>query len=171
MLTSPRHTQSNSWPSDGTGRIDLRRPSVARAKLHAVVAALPCTVATEACTGAHHWARLFVRPGHTVKLMVPKLVAPYRMGATRYHSLAQSSASGPTGPTQKCSSALHSHLLVLAQPGRAVVRQDRARRDRTRRVHFGSRSEEKAHPLHPQVQRAAQAREVEVFRSNRTNYA
>lgn len=69
---------------DEAGRVDLRRPSVARAKLHAVVAALaPCTVAMEACTGAHHWARLFAQSGHTVKLMAPKLVAPYRMSGKR----------------------------------------------------------------------------------------
>ena len=37
------------------------------------------------------------------------------------------------------SSALHADLLVLAQPGRAVVRQDRARRDRPRRLHFRAR--------------------------------
>ncbi len=69
---------------DEAGRVDLRRPSVARAKLHAVVAALaPCTVAMEACSGAHHWARLFAQSGHTVKLMAPKLVAPYRMSGKR----------------------------------------------------------------------------------------
>jgi transposase len=67
-----------------TGHVDLRRPSVARAKLHALVAALPpCTIAMEACTGAHHWARLFAQCGHTVKLMAPKLVAPYRMSGKR----------------------------------------------------------------------------------------
>jgi len=33
----------------------------------------------EACSGAHHWAREFQAHGHTVKLMAPKLVAPYRM--------------------------------------------------------------------------------------------
>ena len=67
-----------------TGNVDLRRPSVARAKLHAVVAALPpCTVAMEACSGAHHWARLFAQCGHTVKLIAPKLVAPYRMSGKR----------------------------------------------------------------------------------------
>ena len=66
------------------GQVDLRRPSVARAKLHAVVAALPpCTIAMEACTGAHHWARLFTQSGHTVKLIAPKLVTPYRMGGKR----------------------------------------------------------------------------------------
>ena len=67
-----------------TGHVDLKRPSVARAKLHAVVAALPpCTIAMEACSGAHHWARLFVQSGHTVKLIAPKLVTPYRMSGKR----------------------------------------------------------------------------------------
>ncbi len=37
----------------------------------------------EACTGAHHWARLFRQYGHTVKLMAPKFVAPYRMSGKR----------------------------------------------------------------------------------------
>ena len=40
-------------------------------------------VGREACSGAHHWARLFVQHGHTVKLMAPKLVAPYRMTGKR----------------------------------------------------------------------------------------
>ena len=39
-----------------------------------LVAALPpCTIGIEACSGAHHWARLFAAHGHTVKLMAPKL--------------------------------------------------------------------------------------------------
>src|SRR5664279_4451749 len=66
------------------GQVDLRRPSVPRAKLHALVAALPpCTIGMEACSGAHHWARLFSQHGHTVKLMAPKFVTPYRMSGKR----------------------------------------------------------------------------------------
>ena len=66
------------------GRPELLRPSVPRAKLHALVAALPpCLIGMEACSGAHHWARLFAADGHTVKLMAPKLVAPYRMSGKR----------------------------------------------------------------------------------------
>jgi len=34
----------------------------------------------EACSGAHYWAREFEKFGHTVKLMAPKFVVPYRMG-------------------------------------------------------------------------------------------
>src|SRR6218665_16243 len=59
----------------------------------------------------------------------------------------------------------------MAQPGRAVVRQDRARRDRSRRIHLGTRSQEKAHALHPQVQRASQVRAVEVLRPHSEDYS
>jgi transposase len=66
------------------GQEQLRRPCVTRARLSGLVASLPpCTIAMEACSGAHHWARLFASHGHTVKLMAPKLVAPYRMGGKR----------------------------------------------------------------------------------------
>jgi transposase len=66
------------------GKPELQRPKVARAKLNEVVAALPpCTIGIEACSGAHHWAREFAKHGHTVKLMAPKLVAPYRMTGKR----------------------------------------------------------------------------------------
>ena len=37
----------------------------------------------EACSGAHHWARLFRQHGHTVKLIAPKFVTPYRMSGRR----------------------------------------------------------------------------------------
>ena len=39
----------------------------------------PCLIGMEACSSAHHWARLFRRYGHTVKLIAPKFVTPYRM--------------------------------------------------------------------------------------------
>lgn len=65
---------------DATGKAVLVRPSVARGKLVELVAALPpCLVGMEACSGAHHWARVFQSYGHTVRLMAPKFVAPYRL--------------------------------------------------------------------------------------------
>ena len=61
------------------GRPELARPSVPRARLHELFASLPpCTVAMEACSGGHHWARLFAAAGHKVRLIAPKFVAPYR---------------------------------------------------------------------------------------------
>jgi len=69
---------------DEHGKAVLVRPSVQRARLHQLVAALPaCTIGMEACSGAHHWARLFAQHGHAVRLMSPKFVAPYRMSGKR----------------------------------------------------------------------------------------
>ena len=69
---------------DATGRAVLVRPSVARAKLLELVASLPpCLIGMEACSGAHHWARLFAGHGHTVRLMAPKFVVPYRLSGKR----------------------------------------------------------------------------------------
>jgi transposase len=63
---------------DGRGTVVLRK-TVSRARLAALVAQLPaCVIGLEACSGAHEWARRFSAFGHTVKLMAPKFVAPYR---------------------------------------------------------------------------------------------
>ncbi|NDY94109.1 IS110 family transposase, partial [Ideonella livida] len=43
----------------------------------------PCIIGMEACSGAHHWARLFMAAGHTVRLVAPKFVTPYRMSGKR----------------------------------------------------------------------------------------
>ena len=69
---------------DAAGKPALVRPTVARDKLHELIAALPpCTIGMEACSGAHHWARLFTACGHTVRLIAPKFVTPYRMTGKR----------------------------------------------------------------------------------------
>ena len=44
---------------------------------------LPCLIGMEACSGAHYWARLFRSYGHTVRLMAPKFVTPYRLSGKR----------------------------------------------------------------------------------------
>ena len=69
---------------DESGTAQLRQPKVARGKLNALVASLPpCVIGIEACSGAHYWARQFQAHGHTVRLMAPKLVTPYRMSGRR----------------------------------------------------------------------------------------
>src|SRR5690349_22061856 len=63
---------------DAAGKTVLRR-TVRRDRLVEAVAALsPCLIGMEACSGAHEWGRRFQQQGHTVKLMAPKFVAPYR---------------------------------------------------------------------------------------------
>ncbi|HEV6967829.1 IS110 family transposase [Roseateles sp.] len=67
-----------------SGKPELVKPVVARDKLLELLAALPpCVVGMEACSGAHHWARQFQALGHTVRLVAPKFVTPYRMSGKR----------------------------------------------------------------------------------------
>jgi transposase len=69
---------------DAAGKAVLVRPNVLRGKLLEVVAALPpCLIGMEACSGAHHWARLFQAHGHTVRLMAPKFAAPHRLSGKK----------------------------------------------------------------------------------------
>ena len=64
-----------------SGKPEFLRPEVRRGKLLELIANVPpCLIGMEACSGAHYWAREFQKFGHTVKLMAPKFVAPYRMG-------------------------------------------------------------------------------------------
>ena len=63
---------------DANGVVTVRR-TISRGKLAELVARLPpCLIGMEACSGAHEWARRFAAAGHTVKLMAPKFVLPYR---------------------------------------------------------------------------------------------
>lgn len=55
---------------------NLHRESIIR-----FFAPLPeCTVAMEACASAHYWGRTIESLGHTVKLIHPRYVTPYRLG-------------------------------------------------------------------------------------------
>ncbi len=63
---------------DRDGRVVLRR-LVGRGKLAELIAQLPPSlIGMESCTGAHEWARRFQALGHSVRLMAPMFVAPYR---------------------------------------------------------------------------------------------
>jgi len=58
----------------------------------------------------------------------------------------------PADGAPQGSPSSHANVLVLAEPGRGLVRQDRARRDRPRRLCLGPRSEAKTHARHPPIQ-------------------
>jgi len=63
---------------DASGAVVLRK-TVSRARLVGLLLEQPpCVIGLEACSGAHEWARRFREFGHTVKLMAPRFVAPYR---------------------------------------------------------------------------------------------
>src|ERR1700750_2223441 len=66
------------------GKAELVKPRVPRDQLLKLIATLPpCLIGMEACSGAHHWARLFQAQGHSVRLMAPKFVVPYRLSGRR----------------------------------------------------------------------------------------
>jgi len=77
-----------------SGKPEFVRPEVRRSKLLELVASLPaCLIGMETCSGAHHWAREFEKHGHTVRLMAPKFVAPYRMSGKRGKNDANDAAA------------------------------------------------------------------------------
>jgi len=53
----------------------------------------PCLIGIEVCSGTHYWARKFQEYGHTVKLMGPQFVSPYRMGGTNGKNDADDAAA------------------------------------------------------------------------------
>lgn len=90
---------------DDNGKPVLVKPKVTREQLLSLIAQLPpCLIGMEACSGAHHWARQFRQYGHTVKLMAPKFVTPYRMSGKRgKHDAADAAAicEAVTRPTMR----------------------------------------------------------------------
>jgi transposase len=79
---------------DDNGKPALVKPKVSREPLLPLIAHLPpCLIGMEACTGAHHWVRVFRKMGHIPRLMASKFVAPYRMSGRRGKNDANDAAA------------------------------------------------------------------------------
>jgi transposase len=75
---------------------------VRRDRLVETVAGLsPRLIGMEACSGAHEWGRRFERHGHTVKLMAPKFVAPYRKSDKNDGNDAEAVCEAVTRPSMR----------------------------------------------------------------------
>jgi transposase len=86
---------------DALGKTVLRR-TVRRDRLVETVASLPrCLIGMEACSGAHEWGRRFQQHGHTVKLMAPKFVAPYRKSDKNDGNDAEAVCEAVTRPNMR----------------------------------------------------------------------
>jgi transposase len=86
---------------DAAGKTVLRR-TVRRDRLVETVASLsPCLIGMEACSGAHEWGRRFEQLGHTVKLMAPKFVAPYRKSDKNDGNDAEAVCEAVTRPSMR----------------------------------------------------------------------
>lgn len=86
---------------DGAGHVVLRR-TVRRDQLVEAVAGLsPCLIGMEACSGAHEWGRRFQEFGHTVRLMAPKFVTPYRKSGKNDGNDAEAICEAVTRPSMR----------------------------------------------------------------------
>jgi transposase len=86
---------------DAAGKVVVRR-TIRRDRLVETVASLsPCLVGMEACSGAHEWGRRFQELGHTVRLMAPKFVAPYRKSGKNDGNDAEAICEAVTRPNMR----------------------------------------------------------------------
>ena len=86
---------------DVNGAVVLRR-RMTREGLVAFASKLPtCTVAMEACCGAHFLGRMFASQGHTVRLMSPEYVQPYVKSQKTDDRDAEAIAEAATRPTMR----------------------------------------------------------------------
>ena len=91
----------------GVHGVDARGKSlvhkrVSRKHLLGLLAKLePCLMGMEACGSAHHWAREIEKLGHTVKLMSPQFVAPYRKGNKNDPNDAEAICEAVTRPSMR----------------------------------------------------------------------
>ncbi|WP_184036717.1 transposase [Paraburkholderia sp. Cpub6] len=66
------------YVDEDTGEI-VNKPIKRAALLEHFANRLPCLIGTEACGGAHHWARTLVKMGHQVKLMPGEFVKAFNI--------------------------------------------------------------------------------------------
>ena len=62
---------------DAKGEVVIRRKLRRNALPQFFAKLAPCVVAMEACSSAHHWARMLVGLGHEIRLIPPAHVKPY----------------------------------------------------------------------------------------------
>lgn len=61
----------------------------------------PCTVAMEACAGAHYWSREISKLGHDVRLIAPQYVKPYVKRQKNDANDAEAIAEAASRPTMR----------------------------------------------------------------------
>ena len=61
----------------------------------------PCLIVMEACSGANYWAREFELLGHSVKLIAPQFVVPFRQGNKNDYNDALAIAEAAQRPNMR----------------------------------------------------------------------
>jgi transposase len=86
---------------DDTGAV-VKRRRMRPESIPAFTRTMPaCTVAMEACCGAHHLGRLLRSQGHTVRMMSPEYVRPYVKAQKNDDRDAEAIAEAATRPTMR----------------------------------------------------------------------
>lgn len=86
---------------DANGAVIMRR-RMSRDRVIAFAAKLePCTIAMEACCGAHHMGRSLAAQGHAIRLMSPGYVRPYVKAQKNDDRDAEAIAEAATRPTMR----------------------------------------------------------------------
>ncbi|HEY8070439.1 MAG TPA: IS110 family transposase [Methylocystis sp.] len=86
---------------DATGKVVVRR-RMRRETVIAFCLKLPtCTIAMEACCGAHHMGRALAAQGHVIRLMSPEYVRPYVKAQKNDDRDAEAIAEAATRPTMR----------------------------------------------------------------------
>ncbi|NDO79650.1 IS110 family transposase [Citrobacter sp. NCU1] len=62
---------------DHSGKTVLRKKLNRSQFVPFVIQLPPCLIGMEACSSSHHFARIFIREGHEVRMMPPQYVKPY----------------------------------------------------------------------------------------------
>lgn len=122
---------------DAAGKLMLKR-TVRRGELVQVVAALPpCVLGMEACSGSHAWARQFEGFGHTVRLMAPAFVVPYRKSGKNDGNDAEAICEAVTRPSMRfvpMKSAEQQAVLALHRVRQGFIEERTALINRLRAV-------------------------------------
>ena len=111
---------------DGAGKTVLKEV-VPRSAFNRVIAQLPpCLIGLEACSGAHEWARQFQAHGHTVKLIAPAFVTPYRKSGKNDDNDAEAICEAVARPNMRfvpVKSADQQAVLMLHRTRALLIRQ------------------------------------------------
>jgi len=117
------------------GNITFRK-TLTRKKLLPFIANHPIsTIAMEACSGAHFWAREFSKLGHECKIIAAKFIAPFRKGVKNDNNDAEAiceAAQRPRiytvpikTPDQQALQAMHRIASLIIKEKNATVNQAR----------------------------------------------
>jgi transposase len=112
---------------NGTGKVVLRRRMRRDTLVNLASSLPPCTIAMEACCGAHHLGRLLASQGHSIRLMSPEYVRPYVKAQKNDDRDAEAIAEAATRPTMRFVELKSEEQLDLQTLHRVRSRLVRAR--------------------------------------------